>query len=114
MTGYRTNEPESIKREVSQLLSKVLDFLQMRKMGRSQIAESLMISVDEINALTFKLTRLSVVAVKSPAEPASGGLAQAATGQVTAITGHAGGRVARAARGATHQLSDAGGTNSAR
>lgn len=59
--GYRTNEPETMEREGSQLLTKVLDFLHSRKMGRSQIAESLMISVDEINALTFKLTHLSVI-----------------------------------------------------
>lgn len=59
--GYRVNEPEPMERESSQLLSKVLDFLQLKKLGRSQIAEALMISVDEINALTFKLTRISVV-----------------------------------------------------
>lgn len=59
--GYRTNEPEPMERESSQLLSKVLDFLQSQKLGRAEIAKHLCISVDEINALTFKLTRLSVV-----------------------------------------------------
>lgn len=59
--GYRTNEPESMERESSQLLTKVLDVLQSHKLGRGEIAKSLCISVDEINALTFKLTRLSVV-----------------------------------------------------
>ncbi len=59
--GYRTNEPEPMEREGSQLLTKVLDYLQSRKLGRSAIAKNLCISVDEINALTFKLTRLSVV-----------------------------------------------------
>lgn len=59
--GYRTNEPEPMERESSQLFSKVFDFLRLKKMGRSQIAENLMISVDEINALTFKLTQLYVV-----------------------------------------------------
>jgi len=59
--GYRTNEPEPMERERSQLLTKVLDFLQSQKLGRGEIAKSLCISVDEINALTFKLTRLSVV-----------------------------------------------------
>jgi Zn-dependent peptidase ImmA (M78 family) len=59
--GYRTNEPEPMERESSQLLTKVLDFLQSQKLGRAEIAKNLFISVDEINALTFKLTRLSVV-----------------------------------------------------
>ena len=48
-------------RETSQLLTKVLDFLHSRKQGRREIAESLNLSVDEINALTFQLTRISVV-----------------------------------------------------
>lgn len=59
--GYRTNEPDPMERESSQLLSKVLDFLQSQNLGRAEIAKHLCISVDEINALTFKLTRLSVV-----------------------------------------------------
>lgn len=59
--GYRTNEPEPIERESSQLLTKVLDYLQSQKLGRAEIAKHLCISVDEINALTFQLTRLSVV-----------------------------------------------------
>lgn len=60
-SGYRTNEPEPMERETSQLLSKVLDILQSRKQGRREIAESLCLSVDEINALTFQLTKISVV-----------------------------------------------------
>lgn len=61
-SGYRTNEPEPMERETSQLLTKVLDILQSRKQGRREIAESLSLGVDEINALTFQLTKLSVVA----------------------------------------------------
>jgi len=61
--GFRTNEPEPMDRESSQLLSKVLDFLKSQKVGRAEIARNLCISVDEINALTFHLTRLSVVSV---------------------------------------------------
>lgn len=60
-SGYRTNEPEPMERETSQLLTKVFDILHSRKQGRRVIAESLSISVDEINALTFQLTNLSVV-----------------------------------------------------
>lgn len=59
--GYRTNEPEPMGRESSQLLNKVLDFLKSQKLGRAEIARHLHISVDEINALTFQLTRLSIV-----------------------------------------------------
>ncbi len=59
--GYRTKEPEPREREISQLLSKVLDHLQTIKQGRREIAQSLSFSVDEINALTFRLTPLSVV-----------------------------------------------------
>ncbi len=66
--GYRTNEPEPMERESSQLLTKVLDFLQSQKLGRAEIAKNLCISVDEINALTFKLTRLSVIPGEAPSE----------------------------------------------
>jgi len=59
--GYRINEPEPMNRETSQLINKVLDILHSRKQGRREIAASLNLSVDEINALTFQLTRLSVV-----------------------------------------------------
>lgn len=59
--GYRTSEPEPMDRESSQLFGKVLEFLKSQKLGRAEIAKDLCISVDEINALTFQLTRLSVV-----------------------------------------------------
>jgi len=63
--GYRTNEPEPMERENSQLLTKVLDILQSQKQGRHEIASSLNISVDEVNALTFQLTRISVISGKA-------------------------------------------------
>jgi Zn-dependent peptidase ImmA (M78 family)/DNA-binding XRE family transcriptional regulator len=66
--GFRTNEPEPMERESSQLLTKVLDVLQSHKLGRAEIAKNLCISVDEINALTFKLTRLSLVSGEAPTE----------------------------------------------
>lgn len=59
--GYRTREPEPMDRECSQLLSKVLVFLKDKKLGRAEIAKNLCISVDEINTLTFQLTRISIV-----------------------------------------------------
>lgn len=60
-SGYRTSEPEPMEGEISQLLTKVLDFLHSQKHGRREIAESLSLSVDLINAVTFQLTRLSVI-----------------------------------------------------
>lgn len=68
-SGYRTNEPEPMERETSQLLTKVLDILHSRKQGRREIAESLSLSVDEINALTFQLTSLSVVSGAADVNP---------------------------------------------
>lgn len=71
-SGYRTNEPEPMERETSQLLTKVLDILYSRKQGRREIAEGLSLDMDEINALTFKLTRLSVVSGDASTDSASG------------------------------------------
>lgn len=68
-SGYRTNEPEPMERETSQLLTKVLDILQSRKQGRREIAESLSLGVDEVNALTFQLTTLSVIAGATELKP---------------------------------------------
>lgn len=59
--GYRTREPNPMEPENSQLLTKVFEFLSLRKVSRSQIAKQLSISLDEINNLTFKLTKFSVV-----------------------------------------------------
>lgn len=59
--GYRTNEPEEMEREKSQLLTKVQDYMQTQKQGWRDIALRLSLSVDEIHALTFRLTPLSVV-----------------------------------------------------
>ena len=67
--GYRTNEPEEMEREKSQLLTKVQDYLQTLKQGWKDIAQSLSLKVDEINALTFRLTPLSVVKGEASAEP---------------------------------------------
>ncbi len=60
-SGYRTNEPEPMERENSQLLIKVFEILHGRKQGRREIAENLCLGVDQINALTFQLTKLSLV-----------------------------------------------------
>lgn len=68
--GYRTTEPEPMERETSQLLTKVFDILTTQKQGRREIAESLCLNVDDINALTFQLTRLSVVSGVQPVRSA--------------------------------------------
>lgn len=59
--GYRTNEPEGINREKSQLLTKVQEYMHEQKQGWRDIAQKLCLSVDEMHALTFGLTTLSVV-----------------------------------------------------
>ncbi|MGE4449563.1 ImmA/IrrE family metallo-endopeptidase [Oryzomicrobium sp.] len=70
-SGYRTNEPEPMEHESSQLLTKVLDFLHSHNSGRGEIAKNLSISVDDINALTFQLTRLSVISGNATTEISS-------------------------------------------
>lgn len=60
--GYRTNEPEPMKREVSQLMSRVMEILSTQKKSHRDIAESLNLHVNEIYALMFQLTKLSVIA----------------------------------------------------
>lgn len=59
--GYRTSEPEPMEREISQLLTKVFEFMASQKQSRRDIADSLCLSIEDVNALTFQLTRLSVV-----------------------------------------------------
>lgn len=66
--GYRTSEPESMEREQSQLITKVLEYLHSQKLGRGEIARHLSVSVTDINELTFKLTPLSVVSSTVVAE----------------------------------------------
>ena len=66
--GYRKNEPQPASRETSLLLEKVLAHLKARGMSRVDIARQLYLSVDEVNALTFGLTPLSVVPGTGTAE----------------------------------------------
>ena len=58
-----------MERETSQLLTKVLDILHSRKQGRHEIAVSLSLNVDEINALTFQLTNFSVISGSADMSP---------------------------------------------
>ena len=59
--GFRTQEPEPMHRETSQLLVKVFEYLRHKGIGRNDIAKDLYVHVSEINALTFNLTSLSVI-----------------------------------------------------
>lgn len=69
--GFRTSEPESMERERSQLFEKVMESLRNHGKGRRQIAEALSVDVTEIDALTFQLINISVVASNNSAGPAS-------------------------------------------
>jgi hypothetical protein len=53
--GYRSNEPDSIPRESSQLLHKVFQALRNEGISASDIAEQLHIDSAELNSLVFGL-----------------------------------------------------------
>jgi Zn-dependent peptidase ImmA (M78 family)/DNA-binding XRE family transcriptional regulator len=53
--GYRTNEPQSLPREVSQVLAKIFVALQADGVSRSQIAKELFVPLTEIEQLIFGL-----------------------------------------------------------
>ncbi|QET03491.1 ImmA/IrrE family metallo-endopeptidase [Cupriavidus pauculus] len=59
-SGFRTDEPEPMEQEASQLLRKILSVLQAQRVGRSEIARCLCVRADEINSLTFELARSPV------------------------------------------------------
>ncbi len=68
--GYRTTEPESLPRETSQILSKVLNVLRDEGVNRYRLAEKLNISAQDIDDLSFglALTPVSGNLTKSPAK----------------------------------------------
>lgn len=53
--GYRTSEPESMQRETSQLLAKVLASLREEGIGKINLADELQVSVDDLDQLVFGL-----------------------------------------------------------
>lgn len=59
--GYRTREPDEIRRETSQLLAKVLGSLRQQKISTVDISRSLNTPVEELNHIMFGLvlTRLA-------------------------------------------------------
>jgi Zn-dependent peptidase ImmA (M78 family)/transcriptional regulator with XRE-family HTH domain len=60
--GYRTKEPNPMRQETSQMLAKVFDSLRNDGVKKSDIADELCLTVEELNALTFMLTLSSVSA----------------------------------------------------
>lgn len=58
--GYRTSEPNPMRREVSQILRKVFDALRADGIDRSTLAHELRIPKDDIDNLTFGLALSSV------------------------------------------------------
>ena len=58
--GYRTNEPNSIPRETSQVWHKVLTTLRSEGVGKKKIAKELSISPHELEKLVFGLVLLNV------------------------------------------------------
>ena len=68
--GYRTNEPEGIQGETSQLLAKVFEALRGEGIGKGEVATALHINVDDLNKLTFGLV-LTPVDGNGPPGPRS-------------------------------------------
>lgn len=61
--GYRTSEPNPIRREVSQVLRKVFDALRTDGISRTALARDLNVSREDIDNLTFGLALSSVSSV---------------------------------------------------
>jgi len=55
--GWRKNEPQPMDRETSQLLAKVFDILRSKGKGVAEVAGSLCLDVNEVQALTFHLAQ---------------------------------------------------------
>lgn len=64
--GYRTNEPNPIRREMSQTLSKVFELLKQDGITKLNIANILNIESDEIDNLTFGLMISGLAASDNP------------------------------------------------
>lgn len=60
-SGYRTNEPNGIARETSQVLDKVFKALRTEGIGKNEIARDLKITAHEIDELTYGLLKIGAV-----------------------------------------------------
>ena len=63
--GYRTNEPNSIQRETSQVWDKVFSTLRAKGIGKRKIAQELSISPSELEKLVFGLVIMDVATSSS-------------------------------------------------
>lgn len=70
--GYRTNEPQSMSRETSQILEKVFKSLREDGVGKSTVAQDLYISPQEIEELTYGLLKLGAVPERSSVTSVAG------------------------------------------
>jgi len=65
--GYRTNEPNGIPRETSQLLDKVFETLRAEGISKAQVANALCWYPSDLNALVFGLVMLPISGGRSTA-----------------------------------------------
>lgn len=61
--GYRTKEPDPMRPESSQMLTKVFDLLRAEGIGKTEIARELLLHAEDLDNLTFGLT-ISAVSSK--------------------------------------------------
>jgi Zn-dependent peptidase ImmA (M78 family)/DNA-binding XRE family transcriptional regulator len=71
--GYRTNEPFPMKRETSQVLSKVFAILREDGIGKATVAQELCLSSEELDRMMFGLTLLGLKGGASDDAPRSSG-----------------------------------------
>lgn len=64
-SGYRTNEPQGMARETSQILEKVFRNLREDGIGKSVVAQDLYVGQQEIEELTYGLLKLGAVPERS-------------------------------------------------
>jgi len=64
--GFRTEEPEGIQRETSQILEKVFTKLRLEGISRSDVAKKLQLSTYEIDELTYGLLKMGSVPERRP------------------------------------------------
>jgi Zn-dependent peptidase ImmA (M78 family) len=69
--GYRTNEPAPMKRETSQVLSKVFAILREDGVGKATVAQELCLSSRELDRMMFGLTILGLEGGASDDAPGS-------------------------------------------
>jgi Zn-dependent peptidase ImmA (M78 family) len=67
--GYRTNEPNGIERETSQILAKVFDSLRDQGLSKADVARELHIPIAELNKSVFGLVLTQIEGGRDDSEP---------------------------------------------